>query len=178
MTDFSKIYILAEDERQQLFVLRYLYKAGFKAHAIDREPLPGGTGGAGENWVRRHYPAVLKKYRRRAAKAKTALIVVIDADTEHLSFRSHQLEDSLKQADAAPRTKRGSILYLIPKRNIETWILHLTEEDVDETTDHRHRYVDDLIPIAAAKFHEWSAQVPSDCLPSLRVAIDETNRLT
>jgi hypothetical protein len=178
LTEFSKIFILAEDARQQRFVRRYLHGAGFERHVIDPEPLPNGIGGAGEHWVRRHYAAVLMKYRRRATKARTALIVVIDADTEDLSFRSRQLEDSLRQTDAAPRSKGESILHLIPKRNIETWILHLNGEGVDETKDHRHRDVDDLIPIAAAKFHAWSAQVPTHCLPSLLAAIEETNRLT
>src|SRR5579862_4002126 len=77
LTEFSKIIILAEDARQQRFVRRYLYKAGFGTHVIDPEPLPEGTGGAGEHWVRKRYPVAVKKYRKRAVRAKTALIVAI-----------------------------------------------------------------------------------------------------
>ncbi len=179
MTEFSKIFILAEDARQQLFVLRYLYKVGYKAHVIDREPIPRGTGGAGEHWVRQRYAAVLKKYRKRAAKARTAVIVVIDADTEDLSLRSRQLEETLKQSGAASRMKGEPILHLIPRRNIETWILHLSGEQVDEETDdHDRKNVGDLIPAAAAAFYEWTAQAPAHYLPSLSVAIEETKRLT
>lgn len=175
MTDFSRIYILAEDARQQLFVRRYLYRAGYERHVIDPDIVPKGIGGAGEQWVRQRYAAAVAKYRKRAARAKTALIVVIDADTETVNRRVRQLSEAL---GTNPRADGETIVLFIPKRNIETWILHLTGEDVDETRDHRNREVDDLIPTAAATFHEWSTQVPAHCLPSLVSAISETNRLT
>jgi hypothetical protein len=175
LTDFSRIYILAEDARQHLFVRRYLYRAGYERHVIDPDVLPKGTGGAGERWVRQRYAAAVAKYRKRAARAKTALIVVIDADTETVSRRIRQLSEILP---SNPRTDSEPIAFFIPKRNIETWILHLTGEDVDETKDPRHRDVDDLIPAAAAKFHEWAGQAPAHCLPSLAAAIEESRRLT
>jgi hypothetical protein len=174
LTDFSKIYILAEDARQQLFVRRYLYRAGYERHAIDPEVLPKGTGGAGEQWVRQRYSAAVAKYRKRAARAKTALIVILDADTETVSRRARQLSEALGN-DA--RKEGETIIHFIPKRNIETWILHLNGEEVDEEKDHRNRDVDDLIPAAAAAFHAWTPQPPERCLPSLRAGIEETKRL-
>jgi hypothetical protein len=177
LTEFSKIIILAEDARQQRFVRRYLYKAGFGTHVIDPEPLPEGTGGAGEHWVRKRYPVAVKKYRKRAVRAKTALIVAIDADTEEVRHRVRQLESSLEQEKLDPRTDGEAIVHLIPKRNIETWILHLNGEDLDEVQDHRNRDLDDLIPSAAAAFHGWTSQPPAKCLPSLDAALQETKRL-
>ncbi len=174
MTDFSKIYILAEDARQQLFVRRYLYRAGYERHVIDPEVLPKGTGGAGEHWVRQRYSAAVAKYRKRAARAKTALIVVIDADTDEVSRRVRQLREAL---GTSARRDDEAIVHLIPRRNIETWILHLNGEEVDEEEDYRRRDVDDLIPTAAASFHAWAALTPERCLPSLLGAIEETKRL-
>ncbi len=175
MTEFSKIIILAEDARQQRFVRRYLYEAGFKPHVIDPEPLPDGSGGAGEHWVRTRYSGVVKKYRKRAAK--TALIVVIDADTGDLSQRVRQLAEALKEAEIDPRMDGEAIVQLIPKRNIETWILYLNGEGVDGVKDHRNRDLDDLIPNAAATFHAWTSQPPASCLPSLGSALQELKRL-
>jgi len=132
LTDFSKIYILAEDARQQLFVRRCLYRAGYERHVIDPEVLPKGTGGAGEQWVRLRYPAAVAKFRKRATKAKTALIVVIDADTDEVIRRDRQLKEALVNGRCQDDE---AIVHLIPKRNIETWILHLNDKDVDEETD-------------------------------------------
>lgn len=130
MTDFSKIYILAEDPRQQLFVRRYRYRAGYERHVIDPEVLPKGTGGAGEQWVGQRYSAAVAKYRKRATK-----------------------------------------------HNIETWILHLSDKQVDEETDYHHEHVDDLIPAASEAFFQWSAKPPEQCLPSLGAGIEETKCL-
>jgi len=174
LTDFSKIYILAEDARQQLFVRRYLHRAGYERHVIDPEVLPKGTGGAGEQWVRRRYSAAVEKYRKRAARAKTALIVVIDADTETVGRRVQQLSKALGNG---ARKDGEAIVHFIPKRNIETWILHLKEEEVDEETDYSKRAVDDLIPSATAAFHGWTSQPPASCLPSLGSALQELKRL-
>ncbi len=69
------------------------------------------------------------------------------------------------------------IVHLIPKRHIETWILHLTGTAVNEGTDYHNERIDDIIPQAAANFLEWAAQAPADCLPSLSVGIEETKRL-
>jgi hypothetical protein len=72
------------------------------------------------------------------------------------------------------------IVHLIPKRNIETWILHLSGEDVDEEARYRGRDVDSRIAPAALKFYELTranAPIRDNCLPSLLTAIPEAQRL-
>jgi hypothetical protein len=102
------------------------------------------------------------------------LIVVIDADTETVGRRVHQLSEALGNG---ARKDGETIVHVIPKRNIETWILQLSGKHVDEETDYGKRDVDDLIPNAAATFHAWTSQPPASCLPSLLAAIEETKRL-
>jgi hypothetical protein len=102
-------------------------------------------------------------------------MVIIDADTDEVSRRVRQLKEAL---GASARNEDEAIVHLIPRRNIETWILHLSDMDVDEETDyHDEKGVDDLIPAAAATFHGWISKLPENCLPSLSVGIEETKRL-
>jgi hypothetical protein len=70
---------------------------------------------------------------------------------------------------------------LVPRRNIETWILCLTGEKVDEDTDYKRRTaVDELIKPVSGTFFEWSrpnAQIPSHCVDSIKAGIHEIKRL-
>lgn len=81
----------------------------------------------------------------------------------------------------AARTAREEIVHLIPKRNVETWILCLTGTAVDEIEDYSHRAnINKLTPKAAETFYEWTrpnATLPTHCIPSLAAAIPEAQRL-
>ena len=126
-------------------------------------------------------PGAVVAYRERAARAETSLIVVIDADAEETGRRTRQLEESLKSKGLPRRNPEERIVHLIPKRNIETWIVNLNGRQVDEEYDHRHDAgIDDLIDSAAQTLFEWTrpnAQIPPHSVPSLRVAIPELQRL-
>ena len=79
-----------------------------------------------------------------------------------------------------PRSEQ--IARLIPKRNIETWILCLNEQVVDEQIDYKQsgNAWSKLIPSAAEKLHRWirsSAKPPDRCVDSLRHGIEELRRL-
>ena len=84
MSRASDIIVLCEDRLQEVFVRRFLKQGwGIKQPPIRPVPYPhGGSGGAGEKHVRDNYPNQLKAYRDRSAKAKTILIVVMDADVD------------------------------------------------------------------------------------------------
>jgi hypothetical protein len=81
----------------------------------------------------------------------------------------------------SPRAASERIANLIPKRNIETWILCLTNRDVDEEEDYRHdRGVDEQIVPAANTFYDWSRanfNAPGRCVLSLKIAISKANRI-
>jgi hypothetical protein len=165
--------VLAEDRRHQNFVRRYLKRRRYDGE-IRLENVPSGRG-CGEQWVRENYARAVGAYRARSSRAKTALIVIVDADTSEVSWRVRQLKEALGNNE---RKSAEAIVHFIPKRNIETWILHLSGEQVDEEADHRNRDVDAMITAAAAVFHEWTAQPPASCLPSLSAALQEAKRLT
>lgn len=180
MSKRSLVVVLPEDKRHQQFVRRFLYRMGFSKHEIVMEAISGGRG-SGEQWVRRSYPTQVRAYRRRSARAQTALMVVIDADTHGVERRLRQLRDALAHEGLAERSEDEAIVHLIPKRNIETWILCLSGRAVDEDTDYRREPgVDELIANAAVAFFDSSrvnAAVPAYFVESLRSAIPEVRRL-
>ncbi|MBI1851501.1 MAG: hypothetical protein HYR85_14265 [Planctomycetes bacterium] len=94
------------------------------------------------------------------------------------------LASYLKVAGINARKSDDSIAILIPKRHIETWILCLAGETVDEATDYkRTRGEQELaskIGSAAETLFAWTrpkARVPRACVPSLQVALPELARL-
>lgn len=178
--DCSLVIVLAEDARHQGLIRKYLYRCGYEPHNIRMEALPSGRG-CGEQWVRERYLEQVKAFRRRAASAATALIVAIDADTRKVSDRIRQLQRALSEAQETPRTDREAIVHLIPKRNVETWVLCLSGSLVDEETDYKG---DDDVPrrITAAAANLFAlargtAVPPQSSIPSLRQAIPEIRRL-
>lgn len=174
MTKYQ-VTILSEDKHHQRFVYRYLRKAGFGAREIILVDLPGDSGGAGDQWVLDRYATAVREHRRRAAKG--ALIVVIDADVNEVGHRTRQLDGLLRTAGLDPHGDGEAIIHLIPRRNIETWILHLNGQSVDEVNDEKRPGVDKMVPDAAATLFEWGGNPPAHCLPSLRAAIQELKRL-
>jgi len=188
VSSLARVIVLAEDERHQRFIRQYLYRvpahaAGgrqYQTHDIRAVTAPSGRGSA-EQWVRSQYPAEVKEYRRRSKKLSIALIVAIDADTREVDQRLRQLREALEQAELAVRADGDTIVHLIPKRNIETWLFCLSGENVDELTNYSQSPdIDALIPVAAATFFQWSrtnAVPPGQCVPSLAAAIPEVRRL-
>ncbi len=175
------VIVLVEDERHKRFVVQYLRRKGYEN---DRQmyfaPLPGGRG-CGEQWVRENYLKYVQAYRARASRSDTALIVAIDADTETVDGRLRQLEQTLRAASEPIRTGKERIVLLVPRRNIETWIICLSGEQVDEATDYKRRPgVDDQIKPASETFFAWSrpnVQTPPHCVPSIAGAIPEIRRI-
>jgi hypothetical protein len=174
----SQVIVLGEDERHHTFVRTYLKRLNYRGQ-IRPEKVPVGRG-CGEQWVRERYARAVKAFRARAVKVESALVVAIDADTGDPKRRLRQFETSLQHAGLAPREDDEAIVHLIPRRNIETWILCLNGSKVDEEEDHSHKNLDDEISGAAETFFNWSrpnAQIPEHCVPSLRTGIEEIRRL-
>jgi hypothetical protein len=170
----SQVVVLVEDERQQRFVRRYLYRLGFSTHDIRFEPVPSGRG-SGAQWVLTRYARAVQAYRNRSARAQTALAVAIDADNGSVDRRRQQFHDR------AARINGDKIAHLIPKWSIQTWVLCLSGESVDEDQSYRRAPgIDERISGAAETFFDWSrpnAMLPPHRTPSLQDAIPEVRRL-
>jgi hypothetical protein len=176
----AEIVILAEDLRQANFAWHYLKHDGHSYRSLRVKISPKGRG-AGEQYVRECYPDEVTNYRSSSARRRAALIVEIDADTKTVYYRERQLESELNHARVANRKKSERIALLIPKRNIETWILCLTGEEVNETTDCKStKDVDGKIKQAAENFFEWSRDgypLPTHCVASLQKGLKEIRRV-
>jgi len=179
----SRVYfiVVLEDARHEMVARRYLKKHGVGEREMRIERSPSGEGNA-EGWVRKTFVKEVNVYRGR--HAKTALIVVIDADTHTVQERWRQLDQALEDGGKqAVVVEHEQIARLVPKRNIETWILCLTEQTADEDTDYKRTRHDwnDLIPLAAETLFQWTrpkAELPDYCIDSLRSGVRELNRLS
>jgi hypothetical protein len=174
------VIVLAEDRRHQRFVQKYMGHLGHSHHDFYFEDLPSGRG-CGEQWVRKRYADAVAAYRWRSSRAQTALVVAIDANGGDVQRRVRQLQEALTEADLSPRRDDEKIVHLIPRKNIETWILCLNGRNVNENADYtRERDIERQFQPAAATFFEWSRTnaIPAPhCVPSLQAAIIEMRRL-
>lgn len=154
MSKVSQVIVLVEDQSQKMLIYRYLIGTGLKAHAVRIELSPSGKGSA-ENWVRKRFPQEASVYRNR--HAQTALIVAIDADTLTVQARLGQLDQALKDSGMPAVLDGEQIARLVPKRNVETWILCLNRQPVDEVSDYKASKSDwtSLIRSAAETLRQW-----------------------
>jgi hypothetical protein len=176
----AEIIVLAEDLNQGNFARHYLIRSGHEPRTVRLRLSPSGRGSA-EQYIREQYPTEVKNYRYRASSRKAALIVLIDADVGTVVEHERELEKSLRRAGEAKRNQAEAIALLVPKRNIESWILCLLGEVIDETTDYKGiRDIRATIKQAAGAFFDWSRTnfpVPGHCVSSLRRALSEIRRI-
>lgn len=169
--------VLAEDKRHQRLARRYLYLLGYRTDQVRFRPVPNSRG-CGEQWVRENYRGEVAECRTRQGRAATALLVIVDADIGSVEARAAQLAAAL---DPKHRQDGEPIAHLIPKRNIETWVLCLSGKAVDEEADYRRDpNIDNRLSEAATVFHSWTrpnADVPGHCVDSVRRAISEAHRI-
>jgi hypothetical protein len=146
-------------------------------------PFPAGKG-SGEQWVRNRFAKEVSacRFRVTGKRAETALVVIIDADAYTVEQRLQHLADALHEAGIDPLQNNELIARLIPKRNVETWILCLNDHRVDEITDYKgtRRDLNELVPEASEALFRWTrpnARVPGHCVNSLAQGLRELNRL-
>ena len=173
------VIVVLEDDHHKMLIRRYLKSRGLREHEIRIERSPSGEGSA-ENWVRKTFIKETNVYRTRHARTK--LIVVIDADKSTVQDRLRQLDQALHDSGKQPvDTATEQIARLVPKRNVETWILCLNEHSVDEESDYRKRNNwHSLIPPAAEVLSRWTRSnddPPQHCVDSLRSGVKELKRL-
>jgi len=139
MNRASRYVILHEDKLHLVFVRYFLKKFGVSNHAIDSVRYTKGKG-SGEQHVRNKYSNELVAYRRRASKATTVLIVVIDADAGTVEGHRRELDNAAHANGVNPRMPQENVVHIIPKWHIETWLAYLAGENVDENRDYKRQY--------------------------------------
>ena len=160
----ANTFVVVEDRAQQNLVRRYLQRcwgSNYSERKIDWRPLPAGRG-SGEQYVRREYARQVRACRSSLGKRNSSLLItVVDADTETTSRRASQLSAALESEGLPPPAPGEPIAVLIPKRHVETWILALMGNNVDERVDYKrapHSYVPTRNDIkdAASELHAWT----------------------
>jgi hypothetical protein len=174
----SQTVILCEDQQQEVFIRHFLMKKGYSHRQMRIKRCPAGKQ-AGEQFVRERYPAELKALRQRTAKAETALLVMIDADTGTVAEMAKRLDAICSEQGVAVRNQNDSAALLIPRRNIETWIHFLDGEAVDEVTAYsKLRSESDCKPGVKRLFEICSVgECPADFPDTLKSACSEYQRI-
>jgi hypothetical protein len=169
------LVLLCEDTRHASCVRRFLVKVGYADRKIRAVPLTQGRGSA-EQAVRESFAHELAACRRRRSMGhQAALVVVTDGDNQGVAGRLQQL------GAVAPRVPADPVAILVPTWSIETWILHLRGESVDESQSYKQRcgrY--DVGAVVDAAYQRWlrtRQSEPTECVPSLAAAAEELARL-
>jgi len=174
--------VLCEDESHWLFVYRWLLERGVHRGEIRRIDLPAGRR-AGTQHVLSSYSGEVREYRRRANNVQSRrLIVVIDADTSTVAARSAALDAELVKAGLPARGATERICFLIPRRNLETWLHVFHGNAANEEDDYKSLYDGDLKAEACSKgaraFEQWLQRpAAANDLPSLAASRPEVGRV-
>jgi hypothetical protein len=176
---YSQIVILCEDTQQESFIRRFLKKAhGIQPNLLRVKKNPKSKG-SGEQFVRNNYPEELKALRQRQHRANTTLIVAIDADTSDTILIRETLNAACSDAGIEPNISKDNVAFVIPKRNIESWITWLNGGKVDETTAYPKLTNQSECQPAVEKLHDLCQQktAPPDFPESLAAACIEYRKV-
>jgi hypothetical protein len=188
MSSPSLIYVLVEDNRQQSFIRRFLMMVGIEKRKMVFAPVPDGHG-SGKQWVRRNFAAQAQICRRRNSRASTSMFAMMDADELTVARCLSDLNDELiKSGQQGLDNDHDRIARLIPKWNIETWILFLTsDEDANLSVREEQNYKDSkksqqwdqLVPRSTTAIYALTrpgAALPDNLIGSLRTGLKEISR--
>jgi hypothetical protein len=124
----NKITVLCEGSSDASFIRRFLTERGYDRRQIHVRPFPQAQG-SGEQFVREHFPQELVALRQWKNRA---LIVMLDADTLSVAERERQLNDACAAKKIPAPTAEDATVFVIPKRNSETWFKFLLSEPFSE----------------------------------------------
>ena len=185
MSKPTAVVLLCEDNPTSVFLRSYLKECAiFRGVRVNSTP-----SGSGFDWVLQQYPIEVNAYRQSKARIRIWLIVTIDADTKTVVSRTNQLDSKLKQSENARlrefRVQDENIARLVPRRNIETWLLVLTGTAADEERNYKKtkdkEEWQELTKPASQQPYAWTrrnTQLPAHCIESLRLAVRELNHLS
>jgi hypothetical protein len=180
----SQTILLCEDDTQERLTKAYLKKCNLpfgppyvKAIVASREQQGGNVA-----WVLNRFPKELHACRQRGKKAKTLLIVVIDADNHTVENRRRQVLDRMATAGLEQFGSNEPAVLLVPKRHFETWIRALLGELVTEEQDCKawEKPEKEALRRAALTLFEWArenATAGPTCVPSLIAALPDWKKI-
>ena len=138
-----EVVILCEDRQQEVFIRRFLQRRGRERGQFRALISPAGRG-SGEQWVRERFPRELKAHRSQRARRANWLLVATDADARTVEERLHSFAKVCQDADVPFRGGQEKVLFIVPRRNIETWFAYLRGQTVNESdTCPRHECEND-----------------------------------
>ncbi|MDD5089759.1 MAG: hypothetical protein PHQ23_02480 [Candidatus Wallbacteria bacterium] len=170
-----QIVILCEDSQHEVFGRRFLKQAGWENSDFRVVKSPEGKGCASQ-WVRKKFPEELSAYRQRKNRAASCLIAVIDADNLSVHERIRELEQECMDQGMVCRSNDDCVAFVIPKRNIASWVHHLLGEEVNESDVYRELERESLCQPAVAQLANiCNNRDTGTLLPSLKDACQEYN---
>ena len=171
MKRHADIIILCEDNAHANFVRHHLKKRGFDPRKL--RPITASSG-SGAQFVLQRYAGEVEAYRSKANYLSRALLTVVDADTQEVQHIQRRLEEQLQNVNIQNRRADERIAVLVPKRNIETWIVYLQGDSVDEESDYKKHPLAENCKRAGNALAEQLGQEPeAGCPQSLKRAWSE-----
>jgi len=173
-----KLVLLCEDSQHETFSRRFLKGMGWNTRELRIEKSPSAAGSA-EQWVRQKFPIELRVYRRRRLRAAAALVTIIDADTKEVLNRINEFKDQCESMQVPFRASDEAVAFVVPKRNIETWIHYLNGKQVNEKDDYPKLDQERGCKLAVNNLVELckSTGIKSDSPPALAAACEEYIRI-
>ncbi len=174
---YVNLVVRCEDLQHQVFLYRFLIEKGVTPRRIDIQHCPKARGDA-IHWVKTEHVCEIAQLRKRPHLLK-GVVTVADADKLTVEDRKNQFDAALVADGQRPRQPNEPIAVVIPRRQIETWILHLRGEVIDETREYPHFRGNERS--CAAEVKRFADRCPGsmskDDPPSLHDGCSELNRL-
>ncbi len=182
---FSRLRVLCEDQRTQIFVQNLATRYGIGARHIRFDISPKSTEDASK-YVLDNFVEAIRQWRAaRHGHEMVAMLVVIDGDKHGPLHRRNELLKRLHDSGADPIAKDDPLAIIVPTWHIETWIAWLCgRRPLDEQTRYNGRdpaglHVSHLIKCAtysaSAAVKAWNPPAPDEVthVPSLADARKE-----
>lgn len=150
----KKIVLACEDAQQSSFISECLKKLGAKKLKRDLYPWIAAReepSGNVDSVIQRVTDVEFPAWQSRCPACTTLLLVVADADTKSIPDRVACFPP------IGTSSWRDLYVIIVPKRNIETWVVLSRGVMVDEATDYKNRQTtaSDVAKNAAGQLMEW-----------------------
>lgn len=104
---------------------------GWKGRHLRFKSSPLAKGSA-EQFVREEFPKEIEAYRRNRNRVGCELVAMLDGDADGVDARFRALDEACNQASVSPRDNADHVAVFVPTWDIETWLVYLSGETVDE----------------------------------------------